>query len=365
MSFPVTMTTAFENAASLIAKEAVKNAITKLSERDGFDVEEALAFVLGTGVQIKKEILPRNALPWCGKVFDGDCLSLVYKEGLYTQCPQEAVEGDNGEGGKKWCKKCAKQVAENGTPKNGDVFQRSACALMSYKVGKRAVIPYGDYMKRHKISREEAEEAAAKYGMHIDPVQFECKKRGRPTTTLAHMITPTQDLPPAPEQEEETVEQPWPKPWPKPVEAAPVQAAEEEAEDETETKVTETKVPETKPKEETKTKVPETKPETKPKEEKPKETKTETKTKVEDKSTKKANLEEGELEEESVFDDNVEDSDEEDDEEEFTAEKIENLVIADLRRLAESRGISTKENGKSIPIKSLRQIVLRKLNLAV
>jgi len=350
MSFPVTMTTAFENAASLIAKEAVKNAITKLSERDGFDVEEALAFVFGTGMQIKKEILPRNALPWCGKVFDGDCLSLVYKEGLYTQCPQEAVEGDNGEGGKKWCKKCAKQVAENGTPKNGDVFQRSACALMSYKVGKRAVIPYGDYMKRHKISREEAEEAAAKYGMHIDPVQFECKKRGRPTTTLAHMITPTQDLPPAPEQEEETVEQPWPKP----VEAVPVvqaaEEAEEDAEDETETKVTETKVPETKvtetkPKEETKTKVPETK------------------TKAE--STKKANLEEGELEEESVFDDNVEDSDEEDDEEEFTAEKIENLVIADLRRLAESRGIATKENGKSIPIKSLRQIVLRKFNLAV
>jgi hypothetical protein len=220
---------------------------------------------------------------------------------------------------------------------------------MSYKVGKRAVIPYGDYMKRHKISREEAEEAAAKYGMHIDPVQFECKKRGRPTTTLAHMITPTQDLPPAPEQEEATVEQPWP--WPKPVEATPIQAAAEE-ETKIETKVPETKVPETKPKE---TKVPETKTETKTKV-------PETKTKAE--STKKANLEEGELEEESVFDDNVEDSDEEDDEEEFTAEKIENLVIADLRRLAESRGIATKENGKSIPIKTLRQIVLRKLNLA-
>ena len=349
MSFPVTMTTAFENAASLIAKEAVKNAITKLSERDGFDVEEALAFVLGTGMQIKKEILPRNALPWCGKVFDGDCLSLVYKEGLYTQCPQEAVEGDNGEGGKKWCKKCAKQVAENGTPKNGDVFQRSACGLMSYKVGKRAVIPYGDYMKRHKISREEAEEAAAKYGMHIDPVQFECKKRGRPTTTLAHMITPTQDLLPPPEaQEEETVEQSLLKPL-----LELVEQAEESDEEEDQPKE------ESKP-EETKTKPEETKPkETKPKEEKPKE---ETKAKAEDKSTKKANLEEGELEEEAVFDDNIEeDSDEEDDEEEFTAEKIENLVIADLRRLAESRGIATKENGKSIPIKQLRQIVLRKL----
>ena len=324
MSFPVTMTTAFENAASLIAKEAVKNAIFKLSERDGFDLEEALAFVMGTGVQIKKEILPRNALPWCGKVFESDCHSLVYKEGLYTQCPQLAVEGDNGDGGKKWCKKCAKQVAENGTPKNGDVFQRGACGLMSYKVGKRAVIPYGDYMKRHKISRQEAEEAAATYGMHIDPLQFECKKRGRPTTTLPHMMTPTQDLPQAPEaqdEEEETVEQPWPKPAEEP------KAAEQEQQ------------------------------ETKPAEDKAKP--------AEDKATKAATkkaMEEGELEEEAVFDDNVEDSEDED-EEEFTAEKIENFVIADLRRFAESRGIATKENGKSITIKMLRQIVLRKLEL--
>jgi len=328
MSFPVTMTTAFENAVSLIAKEAVKNAITKLSERDGFDVEEAMAFVLGTGVQIKKEILPRNALPWCGKVFEGDCHSLVYKEGLYTQCPQEAVEGDNGEGGKKWCKKCAKQVAENGTPKNGDVFQRNACGLMSYKVGKRAVIPYGDYMKRHKISREEAEEAAAKYGMHIDPVQFECKKRGRPTTTLAHMITPTQDLPPVP-QEEETVEQS------KPATEEPKAAS---AIEEEQPKV---KAPES------------TKQSTKPESKKEKQDAT------------KSNLEDGELDEEPVFDDNIEEDeeDEDEDEEEFTAEKIENLVIADLRKLAESRGIATKENGKSIPIKTLRQIVLRKLEI--
>ena len=339
MSFPVTMTTAFENAASLIAKEAVKNAIFKLSERDGFDLEEALAFVMGTGVQIKKEILPRNALPWCGKVFESECHSLVYKEGLYTQCPQLAVEGDNGDGGKKWCKKCAKQVAENGTPKNGDVFQRGACGLMSYKVGKRAVIPYGDYMKRHKISRQEAEEAAATYGMHIDPLQFECKKRGRPTTTLPHMITPTQDLPQAPEaqDEEETIEQPWPKPTEeqitKPAEEPPAEEPKAAEQEQITTKPKETKPKETKPAEDKATNI---------------------------KAATKA-MEEGELEEE-VFDDNVEDS-EDDEEEEITAEQIENFVIADLRRFAESRGIATKDNGKSIPIKTLRQIVLRKLEL--
>lgn len=303
------MTTVFENAAGLIAQEAVKNAITKLAERNGFDPVEALAFVMGTGVQIKKEILPRNALPWCGKVFEGDCLSLVYKEGLYTQCPQEAVEGEDGEGGKKWCKKCAKQVAENGTPKNGDVYQRSACGLMSYKVGKRAVIPYGDYMKRHKISREEAQIAAEKYGMKIDPLQFECKKRGRPTTTLAHMITPTQELPEAPDAQDEVqdeAEQALPEP-PAEVEKAKPKAVSKAAED----------------------------------------------TKAEDDK-----FEEGELEEEEV---NESEEESEEEGEIYTAEYIENLVIADLRKVAESRGIATKENGKSIPIKQLRSIVLRNL----
>jgi hypothetical protein len=294
MSFPVTMTNAFENAASLIAQEAVKNAIAKLAERNGFDAEEALAFVMGTGVQIKKEILPRNALPWCGKVFEDDCRALVYKEGLYTQCPQEAVEGDDGEGRKKWCKKCAKQVLENGTPKNGDVYQRSACALMAYKVGKRAAIPYGDYMKRHKISREEAEIAAEKYGMKIDPVQFECKKRGRPTTTLALMITPSQELPKVPEAEQEPFE---------------------DVEDEVEEKVSE------------------------PVED------------VEDETEEKDN----ELEEEEI---NEEDGSDSEEGETYTPEHIKSLPIAELRKLAESRGISTKENGKNIQIKQLQKVVM-------
>jgi hypothetical protein len=294
------MTTAFENAASLIAQEAVKNAINKLAERNGFDPDEALAFVMGTGVQIKKEILPRNALPWCGKVFEGDCLSLVYKEGLYTQCPQEAVEGEDGVGGKKWCKKCAKQVAENGTPKNGDVYQRSACGLMSYKVGKRAAIPYGDYMKRHKISREEAEAAAEKYGMKIDPLQFECKKRGRPTTTLAHMITPLQELPEVPKAEQTMPEPP-----------------EED-------------------------------------DEKPKA--------VSPKAVSKAK--DDELEEEEVNESEEEEVNESDEEgETYTAEFIDNLVIADLRKLAESKGIATKENGKAIATKTLRTIVMRNLKI--
>jgi hypothetical protein len=218
--FPVTMTTAFEKAAKSIAQDAVKEAIAKLAARNGFDPEEALAFVMGTGVQIKKETLPRNALPWCGNVIEGDCQGLAYKEGLFTQCTLQAVEGEDETGGKKWCKKCAKQVAEHGTTKNGDVHQRKACGLMAFKAGKRSVISYRDYMERHKITREEAEAAAKKYRLKIDPVQFECKKRGRPTTTLTHMMTPAQELPEAPSEPAAALALPEPS---EPAAAAPPQ----------------------------------------------------------------------------------------------------------------------------------------------
>jgi hypothetical protein len=307
--FAVTMTNAFTNAATSIAQTAVKDAITLLAEKYGFDAQEAEQFLMGGGVQIKKETIPRNALPWCGMVVEENCRALAYNSGLFTQCPQKR-KGDG-----TWCTKCAKQVAEHGTPNNGDVDQRKACGIMAYKVGKRTVIPYGDYMKRHKYEREDVEAAATKYGMTIDPIQFECKKRGRPTTTTLHMTTPLQDLP---EPEEESEVAPAPKaaePEPTPAAAEPTPAAAEPA-------------PEPTPAAE-----PEPTPATEPK-------------------AKPSEQEEGELEEEDV-----EDEDEDEDEETYTAEEIDKMLIADLRKLAESCGIATKENGKAIKVKQLQTIV--------
>jgi len=313
------MTTAFENAAKAVAQDAVKSAIAKLAERDGFDLEEAFAYVMGTGVQIKKEPIPLNALPWCGKVIPGKCRALAYRGGLYTQCPQDDVDGG-------WCKKCAKQVAENGTPNNGDVDQRLACGLMSYKIGKRSVIPYGDYMKRQKYTREEVEEAAARYGMKIDPVQFECKKRGRPTTTAPHMITPLQDLP-----------------VPGPSDSLPAELPKVEL-----PKVP--KVPKVKVPKETKVLPPvlPVLPPVLPQSDSDEEIDDE------EMDTYNAPKEMRPFEKENEFDDELE---EEEIKSGHTAESIENLLIGDLRKLAESCAIATKENGKAIPPKLLRIIV--------
>ena len=76
-----------------------------------------------------------------------------------------------------------------------------------------------------------------------------------------------------------------------------------------------------------------------------------------EKPVEKAELEDGELEEEQI--DSEEEVESEEEGETYTAKQIEVLSIADLRKLAESRGIATKDNGKAIPIKALRTIVLR------
>ncbi len=289
--FTIEMTDAFATAASNIAQSAVKDAATKLAAKYGFDATEAIDFLLNGGISIKKPTIPRNALPWCGEVVETNCCALVYNSGLFTQCPQTRKNG-------LWCTKCANQVEKHGTPKNGDVEQRKACGLMNYKVGKQTVLPYGEYMKKHKYTREEVEAAAAEYGLTIDPVQFECKKRGRPTTTPQHMVTPLQELPEVEEpRRSERIRSMSPR--------RRIRVIEEEP-------VPEPKVEEPVP-------------------EPPKY--------------------DAELEEEDI------DEQVDEEEESFTADEINKMMIADLRKLADSVGIPTKENGKAIKLKQLQDSV--------
>jgi hypothetical protein len=181
-------------------------------------------------------------------------------------------------------------------------------------------------MERHKITREEAEEAAEKYGMKIDPVQFEPKKRGRPAHP-SHMVTPPQELPEVPEPEAEPAPEP------------PAPEAEPEAPPDAEPPAPE---PEPAPEPDAEPPAPEAETEPAPEPEAP----------APEPEPAKAAKEDGELEEEEV---------EEEETETYTAKYIEDLVIADLRKLAESHGIATTENGKKIAPKALRVIVMSKL----
>ena len=202
-----TMTNAFTASVSLIAKAAVQEAVEKLAKQYGFDPTEASEFLLSGGIVVKKQLIPEHAMPWCGKVRVGCCKGIALNRNLFTQCPMSNKDGD-------FCKKCQKHIDVHGTTKYGDVDSRLACPPLEYTVGKLTVVPYSVYMEKNHLTQKDVEEAAAVYGLTIDPGQYLKKKRGRPTTTremeapIIEIIEPPPPpfvpfVPPTEEEEEE------------------------------------------------------------------------------------------------------------------------------------------------------------------
>ena len=170
--FSATMSRALTDSMADFSSKILNDAVERLASKYGFDAEEAIAFLMGGGVHVKLPPLEKSKLPWCGTVDGACCKAIVKNGGLFTQCTSAPLDGG-------WCKKCTKDVEKNGTPTNGDVEARQVGDIMTYKVGNTEVKPYIDYMIKNKITREQAEESAATYGLTIDPRQFEKKKRGR------------------------------------------------------------------------------------------------------------------------------------------------------------------------------------------
>ena len=179
------MTTALTDSMADFSSKILQDAVGRLSTKYGFDKDDAIAFLMGGGIHVKLPPLEKSKLPWCG-VVDGECCKAIVKNGgLFTQCTSAPLDGG-------WCKKCAKDVEKNGTPTNGDVEARQVGDIMAYKVGNTEVKPYIEYMIKNNITREQAEESAASYGLTIDPRQFEKKKRGRKQAaerTMAPSVT--------------------------------------------------------------------------------------------------------------------------------------------------------------------------------
>jgi len=211
----VTMTKAFETAAKTIADAVLADALARLSEKYGFDLEEATRFL---SVTIVKEPIPLMNLPWNGKVHEG-CKAISYNQGLFTQCPLSCVEGTN------WCKRCTRNLVD-GKPKYGDVDDRNACDMMEYKVGTKQVIPYINFMKRKKYSMDYVLASAEHRGIEIHPDQFvERKKSGRPGRLASTMVSPDHDEPAQVQDEDDETQVVVPP-------AAPVQVPQSDDEEE-------------------------------------------------------------------------------------------------------------------------------------
>jgi hypothetical protein len=190
--FSATISRSFADSMADFTGKMLNEAVERLALKYGFDVDDAKAFLLAGGVEVKLPTLERSKLPWCNVVDPSCCKAIQKNGGLFTQCTNSPLDGG-------WCKKCAKDVEKKGTPTYGDVEARMACDIMKYKIGKTEVKPYIDIMAKEGITREQAEAAATEFGLTIDPRQFEKKKRGRKNTT-PRVMAPVVNVP-APEVE--------------------------------------------------------------------------------------------------------------------------------------------------------------------
>jgi len=314
-TMPDVFTRAAESFAESIVKSTNERAAKILSDHYGFPFDEAMS-LLGGGVQLSKEvkILPPNKLPYCGRagLKEGNCKGIVMNKRLFTLCQKKAK--DDG-----YCSTCGKQAAKDGTPKYGDIEARESCALDKYSVGDVVTMPYSNFMLKHDITEEQANASAMfHYGVTIDPIHFKpvTVARGRRATTEMKMETPVEVLHmPDVEVAAEIAE------------AAKAAEAEVAAEIAEAAKADEAEIAAKAGKVDAKT------------------------------STHIPELEEGELDEEEV-DEEVDEVDEE-----VTADDINSMVMEELQKFAESRGIPITENGKKLPPKKLRKNVCEQLQL--
>ena len=154
----------------------VEEVVNKLSEKFEFDAKEAMEF-LGVMSMSKPEKPRVIQLPWCGMVIPNCCQALKVNKGLHSQCLNDKMDGG------EFCKRCQSDATKNdGVPKYGTAQDRVDNPDYVDSKGK-APVNYGNYMKKEGITREVAEEAAAKYGVTIPEEQFVVveTKKGRKT----------------------------------------------------------------------------------------------------------------------------------------------------------------------------------------
>ena len=90
-------------------------------------------------------------------------------DALFTQCQELPTVG-------VYCPKCAKQCTktDHGKPTYGTIQDRQKVGIMDYVDPKnRSPVEYVKVMNKYKVSRQEVEEEASRFGMIINPVHFE------------------------------------------------------------------------------------------------------------------------------------------------------------------------------------------------
>ena len=174
------------NAMQSALDSAIKDTITRLSKRYGFDYQEALAFLgveeklrvtIGTKIKQPKREQPKFPLPFSGVQIEGCCIAIVYNKGLYSQCLNEP--GSDG-----LCVSCSKKAAKTpfGKPEYGTIEARIQMGDdYTDQKGKKPV-HFTLVMKKMQLTEEFVLGEVTKFNLPFDTNHFseQQTKKGRP-----------------------------------------------------------------------------------------------------------------------------------------------------------------------------------------
>ena len=191
MSLSFNLNNSSQRALDTAILGCVRDAVEYLADKHGFSCEDALKEMnLVKSTTAKKPTKPKVLkatipLPFCGTLLS-TCCGIRVNHGLHSQCSNAKeiceISGETLD----YCKTCNKQAKsnENGTPNAGDIRARLSG---EWSPSKGKLVNFGNVMDKLNISREKAEEEAAKLGLTIPEEQFEVVKgrRGRPKSDAA------------------------------------------------------------------------------------------------------------------------------------------------------------------------------------
>ena len=191
MSLSFNLNNSSQRALDTAILGCVRDAVEYLADKHGFSCEDALKEMnLVKSTTAKKPTKPKVLkatipLPFCGTLLSS-CCGIRVNHGLHSQCSNAKeiceISGETLD----YCKTCNKQAKsnENGTPNAGDIRARLSG---EWSPSKGKLVNFGNVMDKLNISREKAEEEAAKLGLTIPEEQFEVVKgrRGRPKSDAA------------------------------------------------------------------------------------------------------------------------------------------------------------------------------------
>ena len=178
--------------------------VKSLSKEYGFDYDNALRIANLDTVEVKtrKVIATKSPgsvkntakipLPFCGCENKHNCIGIRLNHGLYTQCVN--LRGDGG-----YCSTCKKQADSNssGAPTYGTIEDRVKMGGNYRDPKGKAPVRYGNVMEKLKITRNEAEEEAARQGVTIPEIEFIVYRapRGRPKKDVSAVDTSDEETP--------------------------------------------------------------------------------------------------------------------------------------------------------------------------